>query len=49
MFLTVDTDDCVGVTCQNGGACVDGVNSYTCSCVDGYEGTHCEIGKCSYQ
>lgn len=25
--------------CQNGGICVDGINSYTCNCNDtGYEG-----------
>ncbi|XP_078659592.1 uncharacterized protein LOC144904521 [Branchiostoma floridae x Branchiostoma belcheri] len=39
---TSDTDDCDGVTCQNGGTCVDGDNTYTCDCVSGYEGDHCE-------
>ena len=29
--------------CLNGGTCVDGVNSYTCSCPIGYSGDRCEI------
>ena len=40
-----DTDDCATVTCQNGGTCVDGVNSFTCSCDTGYEGNNCETSK----
>ena len=44
----LDIDDCVGVNCQNGGVCVDGVDSYSCTCVQGYAGTHCEIGTCSF-
>ena len=47
MYSFQDIDDCVGVTCQNGGACVDGIDSYSCTCVQGYAGTHCEIGRCS--
>jgi hypothetical protein len=31
-------DKCKDVTCDNGGACVDG----TCECADGYEGTTCQ-------
>ena len=30
---------------MNGGTCQDGVFQYTCACVDGYTGTHCETGK----
>ena len=33
--------------CQNGGACVDGVNSFTCICVPGFEGNQCQISKYS--
>ncbi|KAI8511720.1 hypothetical protein Bbelb_108200 [Branchiostoma belcheri] len=40
---TTGPGNCSGVTCQNGGTCVDGVNSYRCDCVSGYEGDHCEI------
>ena len=37
-----DVDDCTVGICQNGGSCVDGVNSYTCSCVAGFTGENCE-------
>ena len=33
---------CSSNPCQNGGACVVGLNNYTCSCVDVYGGDHCE-------
>jgi len=41
----IDTDGCEGTPCQHGGTCTDGVDSYTCKCVDGYEGTNCETGN----
>ena len=44
MFLT-DINDCVNHTCFNGGSCVDGVNNYTCRCVAGFKGDHCETSK----
>ena len=28
--------------CENGGNCTDGVNEYSCTCILGYSGTHCE-------
>lgn len=40
-FLS-DIDNCVNVTCQNGGSCLDGLDKYTCSCVSGFSGSHCE-------
>jgi hypothetical protein len=36
-------DDCDPNPCQNGGLCVDGVDSYTCQCQPGYTGDDCEI------
>ena len=44
-FLLSDIDDCVDQPCLNGGTCVDGVNDYTCMCVDGYTGENCGVGK----
>ena len=44
-ILTLDIDDCVTIPCQNGGSCTDQVNSYTCNCADGYDGTNCETGN----
>lgn len=31
-------DDCASVTCLNGGTCVDQVDSFTCSCAEGFSG-----------
>jgi hypothetical protein len=47
--IFIDIDDCSPNQCQNGATCVDGVTSYTCSCVAGYNGTLCEIGKHIYR
>jgi hypothetical protein len=35
-------DDCASNPCQNGGTCVDGVASYTCTCPAGWTGTNCQ-------
>lgn len=40
-----DIDDCINVTCKNGGSCIDGINNFTCSCVKGYTGDWCETGN----
>lgn len=32
-------DDCPGNSCQNGGTCVDGVNTYNCRCPPEWTGT----------
>ncbi|XP_071958874.1 uncharacterized protein [Antedon mediterranea] len=47
--VTCDIDHCSYLSpCQNGGACTDGVGTYTCSCVPGYSGTNCEtIDSCT--
>ena len=44
-FNFPDIDDCANHTCGNGGSCVDGVNSFSCSCAAGYTGNHCETGR----
>ena len=38
-----DIDECLDakVPCADGGTCVDGINSYTCDCTDGYVGKYC--------
>ncbi|XP_022787244.1 protein eyes shut-like [Stylophora pistillata] len=39
----IDIDDCMNHRCSNSGSCVDGLNNYTCNCLEGYTGNHCEI------
>ncbi len=43
-YLFADIDECASNPCLNGATCTDAVNSYTCTCVAGYTGTHCETG-----
>ena len=40
-----DIDDCSPNPCLNGASCSDGVNSYTCSCVAGYNGNNCQTSE----
>ncbi len=44
--LTPDIDECALNPCQNGGLCIDDVNSYRCICAPGWTGTDCRISKC---
>ena len=44
-----DIDDCNSYVCENGGTCNDGVNSYSCSCVAGFEGDNCETGQIGFR
>jgi len=38
-----DIDDCATVVCNNGGVCIDGIESATCDCSGtGYSGTGCD-------
>ena len=46
VFLVVflDVDECKPYPCKNNASCIDGINSYTCKCIPGYEGKKCETG-----
>ena len=43
--LLVDIDECSSAPCLHGATCNDGVNMYNCTCVSGYNGTHCDVGR----
>lgn len=38
-----DFDDCINRPCMHNATCMDGLNSYSCRCLPGYNGTKCEI------
>lgn len=38
----VNVDDCTHVVCQNGGTCLDGINSYHCACASSWTGVYCQ-------
>ena len=40
--ISLDVNDCEAGGCQNGGTCSDGIGTYTCECLEGFSGSHCE-------
>ena len=42
LLSSLDIDECAAKPCLNGGSCQDGVNSYKCACVAGFDGNNCE-------
>ena len=42
-------NECAENPCQNGATCIDGIGNYTCSCLQGFTGRHCEddIDECT--
>ena len=42
-----DIDDCLGHNCIRAQTerCIDGINTFTCECITGYNGERCEIGE----
>ena len=41
MLAFPDIDDCKSDPCLNGGTCKDGINSFTCQCAEGFDGSTC--------
>lgn len=48
-MCNINIDDCAINPCHNGGTCVDGINSFTCLCPEGYNDATClsEVDECS--
>ena len=44
-IVIIDINECGSSPCVNGAICTDAVDGYTCACVAGYTGTHCETGE----
>ena len=45
-YLCTNVDDCQGEPCQNGGKCVDGIDSFKCDCEFAwFMGKFCEMSK----
>ena len=40
-FIAV-TNNCLSVSCVNGGSCTNSLNAYSCLCVSGYTGALCQ-------
>ncbi|XP_056894357.1 neurocan core protein isoform X2 [Takifugu flavidus] len=41
-LISSDIDDCHSNPCQNGGTCIDEINSFVCLCLPSYGGATCE-------
>ena len=42
-ICATDIDECVNTTCPQNSNCVDEVNSYSCVCLNGFEGPQCNV------
>ena len=41
-IIIAENEECHKKPCQNNGTCLSNGNNYTCECVDGFNGNHCE-------
>ena len=41
----IDINECHVQPCLNNGACIDGINTFSCNCSSDYSGVTCENGK----
>ena len=40
-----DIDECVSSPCNNGGTCIDEIDSFACLCMPGFTGDQCETSE----
>lgn len=45
LLFLADVDDCQSEPCENGGTCIDKIDSFLCLCLPSYEGDRCEKGE----
>ena len=39
IIFQINIDECQENECENGSKCIDGINKYSCECLDGFGGT----------
>ena len=44
IMFAADINECESSPCFNNGTCVDKINSFNCSCPEGFIGGQCETG-----
>ena len=44
-FFSKDINECASSPCKNDGTCIDGLNTFTCICTEGYSGDDCDTSK----
>lgn len=47
-MCNINIDECATNLCHNGGTCIDGINSFTCVCPEGYHDATCfsQVNEC---
>ena len=44
-FIWTDINECASNPCQNLGTCTDGINMFTCNCIQGFTGVACQTSE----
>ena len=44
MLFFLDVDECENSPCEHNGTCINNQGSYTCACVEGWQGENCKEG-----
>ena len=44
-YIFPDINECISNPCKNSTSCINKVGGYTCTCMAGYTGAHCETGR----
>lgn len=44
MSFFLDVDECENSPCEHNGTCINNQGSYTCACVEGWQGENCKEG-----